>query len=54
MKEVIGQTNKSESRLPSKLVINKNDVTSKIGIANEFNNFLQTLVQSWLEKSKLH
>ena len=53
-KEVIGKTNKTGSRLPTKLVINKNDVTSEIGIANEFNNFLQTLVQIWLEKSQLH
>ena len=37
MKEVILKTKKSGSRLPTKLVISKNDVTSEIGIANEFN-----------------
>ena len=36
MKEVIRKTNKSGSRLPTKFVINKNDVTSETGIANEF------------------
>ena len=39
MKEVIDKTNKSGSRLPTKLLINKNDVTSEIGIANESNKF---------------
>ena len=39
MKEVIGKTNKSGSRLPIKLLINKNDMTSEIGIANEFDKF---------------
>ena len=43
MKEVIGKTNKSGSRLPIKLLINKNDVTSEIGIANEFNNFFTNI-----------
>ena len=37
MKEVIVKTNKSGSRLPTKLVIYKNHVTSEIGIATEFN-----------------
>ena len=39
MKEVIDKTNKSGSRLPTKLLINKNDATSEIGIANESNKF---------------
>ena len=39
MKEIIGKTNKSRSLLPTKLVINKNDVANEIGIANEFNKF---------------
>ena len=43
MKEVIGKTNKSGSRLPTKLVINKNDVTSEIGIAKEFNTFFTNI-----------
>ena len=42
MKEVIGKRNKSGSRLPTKLV-NKNDVTSEIGIANEFNKFFTNI-----------
>ena len=43
VKEVISKTNKSGSRLPTKLVINKNDVTSKIGIANESKKFLTNI-----------
>ena len=39
MKKAIGKANKSGSRLPTKLAINKNDVTSEICIANEFNRF---------------
>ena len=39
MKEVLDKTNKPGSRLPTKLVIKKNDLTSKIGIVNEFNKF---------------
>ena len=39
MKEVTGKTNKSGSRLATKFVINKSDVTSEIGIANEFKKF---------------
>ena len=39
MKEVIDKTNKSGSRLPTKLVINKNDVASEIGSATGFNNY---------------
>ena len=39
MKEVLGKTNKPGSCLHTKLVIKKNDVTSEIGIANEFNKF---------------
>ena len=31
--------NKSVSRQPTKLVINQNDVTNEIGIANQFNKF---------------
>ena len=43
MKEVIGKTNKSGSRLPTKLVIKKNDMTSEIDIANEFNKFFTNI-----------
>ena len=43
MKEVIGKTNKSDSRLPTKPVINKNDVTSEIRIANDFNKFFTNI-----------
>ena len=51
MKEVIGKTNKSGSGLPTKLIINKNDVTSEIGIANEFNKFLVSRTfESFLNK----
>ena len=50
MKEVIGKTNKSRSRLPTKLPINKNDVTSKIGIANEFNKFFTNIGPELAEK----
>ena len=54
MKEVIGKTNKSGSCLPTKLVINKNDATIETGIANDFNKFLQILVQSCPGNSQLH
>ena len=50
MKEVIGKTNKSGSRLPTKLVIDKNDVTSEIGIANEFNKFFTNIVPALAKK----
>ena len=50
MKEVIGKTNKSGSRLPIKLLINKNDVTSEIGIANEYNNFFTNIGPELAEK----
>ena len=43
MKEVMGKTNKLLSRLPSKLVMNKNDVASEIGITNEFNKFFTNI-----------
>ena len=43
MKEVKSKTNKSGSRLPVKLVINKNDVTSEIDMANEFNKFFTNI-----------
>ena len=43
IEEVIGKTNNSGSRPPTKLVINKNDVTSGIGIANEFNKFFANI-----------
>ena len=39
MKEVLGKTDTPGSRLATKLVIKKNDVTSEIGIANEFKKF---------------
>ena len=50
MKEVIGKTNKSGSRLPTKLVINKSDVTSEIGIANEFNKLFTNIGPELAEK----
>ena len=43
MKEVIGKTNKSVSRLPTKLVINKNYMTHEIDITNEFKKFLTNI-----------
>ena len=43
MKEVIGKTNKSGSRLPTKLAITKNNVTSETGIAIDFNNFFTNM-----------
>ena len=42
MMEVIGKTNKPWSRLPTKLVFNKSNVTSEIDIANAFNKFITT------------
>lgn len=39
MKRVADKTNNSGSRLPNKIVINNNNVTSEIGISNEFNKF---------------
>ena len=50
MKEVIGKRNKSRSRLPTRLVIDKNDVTSEIGIANEFNKFFTNIGPELAEK----
>ena len=41
--------NKSGSRLPTKLVISKNNVTSETGIANEFSKFFRTF-ESFLNK----
>ena len=43
MRVAIGKTNKSGARLPAKLVINKNDLTSKIGITNEFKKFFTNI-----------
>ena len=43
MKEALGKTNKPGSRLPTKLVIKRNNVTSEIGIANEFNKFFKNI-----------
>ena len=44
MKEVLGKTNKPGSGLPTKLVIKKkNDGTSEISIANEFNKFFTNI-----------
>ena len=54
MKVVICKTNKSGSRLPTKLVINKNHMTNETDMTNEFNKFLKTLFQSWPEKSQQH
>ena len=39
----IRQKNKPGSLLPTKLVIEKNDVTSEIVIANEFNKFFTSI-----------
>ena len=50
MKEVLGKTNKPGSRLHTKLVIKKNDVTSEIGIANEFNKFFTNIGQELARK----
>ena len=50
MKEVIGKTNKPGSHLPTKLVINKNDVTSEISIANEINKFFTKISPELVEK----
>ena len=41
--EVISRTNKSGSSLPTKFVINKNNVTSEIGLANQCNKFLRNI-----------
>ena len=41
--EVISRTNKSGSSLPTKFVINKNNVTSKIGLANQCNKFFTNI-----------
>ena len=41
--EVTGKTNKSGSPLLTKIVINKNNVTSEIDIANEFNRFFKNI-----------
>ena len=45
MKEVLGKANKPGSRLPTKLEIKKtkNDVTSGLGIPNEFNKFFTNI-----------
>ena len=43
IKELMGKTNKSGSRLPSKFVINKNGVTCEIGIATDFNKFFKNI-----------
>ena len=54
MKAVICKTNKSGSRLPTKLVIKKNHMTSETDMINEFNKFLKTLFQSWPEWHQEH
>ena len=41
--EVIGRTNKSGSSLRTKFVINKNIVTSEIGLANHCNKFFTNI-----------
>ena len=43
MNEVIRKTNNSGSCLPIRLVIYKNDITSEIDIANEFNKFFANI-----------
>ena len=43
MNGVIGKTNKSGSRLSTKPLINKNNVTCETSIANEFNKFFTNI-----------
>ena len=53
-KEVTVKTNELVCRLPLKLVINKNDVTSETGIASELNKFFTNIGQkntNFIEKS---
>ena len=50
MKQIISKANKPGSRLPTKHVINKNDVTSEIGIANGFNKFFTMIGPELAEK----
>ena len=42
-KEIINKTNKSGPHLANNIVINKNDLTSDIGVANEFNRFFTNI-----------
>ena len=44
------KANKPGSPLPTKLVVNKNDVTSEIGIANEFSKFFAKIGPELAEK----
>ena len=43
MKELIGKTRKSEPHLPGKLLINEQEVSGKVEIANEFNTFFTNI-----------
>ena len=39
IKKLIGKTRKSEPHLPGQLLINKEEVSGKVEIANKFNTF---------------
>ena len=43
MKELIGKTRKSEPHLPGKLLINEQEVSGKVEIANKFNTFFTNI-----------
>ena len=43
MKELIGKTRKSEPHLPGKLLINEQEVSGKVEIANKFNAFFANI-----------
>ena len=43
MKELTGKTRKSEPHLPGKLLINKQEVSAKEQMANEFNTFFTNI-----------
>ena len=47
MKELISKTRNSEPHLPEKCLINEQEVSGKVEIANEFNTFFTKLVQRW-------
>ena len=43
MKELIGKTRKSEPHLPGKLLINEQEASGKVEIANKFNTFFTSI-----------
>ena len=43
MKELIGRTRKSEPHLPGKRLINEQEVSGKVKIANAFNTFFTNI-----------